>query len=91
MDLSFYKSYIAEEIRDEGREEGLEKGRDEGRVEGSVKAYGTAVLTVLEQRGIDVPADARQRITECGDLETLHAWLARAATALSAADVFGDE
>jgi hypothetical protein len=95
VDLSFYKSYIAEEIRDEGREEGLEegleKGRDEGRVEGSVKAYGTAVLTVLEQRGIDVPADARQRITECGDLETLHAWLARAATALSAADVFGDE
>jgi hypothetical protein len=95
VDLSFYKSYIAEEIRNEGREEGLEegleKGRDEGRVEGSVKAYGTAVLTVLEQRGIDVPADARQRITECGDLETLHAWLARAATALSAADVFGDE
>ncbi|MFI7297368.1 hypothetical protein [Streptomyces sp. NPDC050121] len=79
VDLSFYKSYIAEEIRDEGREEG------------HVNAYGTAILTVLEQRGIDVPADARQRITECGDLETLHTWLARAATATSTAEVFGDD
>ena len=75
VDLSFYKSDIAEEIRDEGR----------------VNAYGAAILTVLEQRGINVPADARQRITECGDLETLQTWLARAATALSAAEIFGDE
>ncbi|MEU3780259.1 hypothetical protein [Streptomyces sp900129855] len=75
VDLSFYKSYIAEEIRDEGR----------------VSTYGTAVLTVLEQRGIDVPADARQRIADCGDLEMLHAWLLRAATATSAAEIFGDE
>ncbi|MFD9392903.1 hypothetical protein ACFWBB_19955 [Streptomyces sp. NPDC060000] len=79
VDLSFYKSDLAEELRDEGRDEG------------SVTTYGTAVLTVLEQRGIDVPADARQRIAECGDLEILHAWLVRAATAASAAEIFGDE
>ncbi|KPI25797.1 hypothetical protein OV320_7272 [Actinobacteria bacterium OV320] len=74
VDLSFYKSDLAEELRDEG----------------SVNTYGTAILTVLEQRGIDVPADARQRITECGDLEILHAWLVRAATATSAAEIFAD-
>jgi hypothetical protein len=75
VDLSFYKSYIAEEIRDEGR----------------VSAYAKAILTVLEQRGIDVPADARRRITDCHDPETLHTWLARAATASSAAAIFEDE
>lgn len=79
VDLSFYKSDLAEEIRDEGR------------AEGSVNTYGTVILTVLEQRGIDVPADVRERIAECRDLGLLHTWLVRAATALSAAEIFADE
>jgi hypothetical protein len=75
VDLSFYKSYISEEIRDEGRAQ--------GRAE--------ALLLVLEQRGIDVPEHIRERITDCDDPETLGRWLARSVTAPTAEDVFADE
>ncbi|MEH0556754.1 hypothetical protein [Streptomyces sp. B21-101] len=79
VDLSFYKSYISEEIRDEGRAQGRAQGRAE------------ALLLVLEQRGIDVPEDIRERITDCDDPETLGRWLARSVTAPTAEDVFADE
>ena len=75
VDLSFYKSYIAEEIRDEGRAEG--RAED--------------ILAVLAERGIDVPEEARQRITSCSDLEILQRWLLRAVTAPSADEIFADE
>ncbi|MFD5283465.1 hypothetical protein [Streptomyces rubrogriseus] len=74
-DLSFYKSYISEEIRDEGR---AQQGAQD-------------VLLVLEQRGLDVPDEVRTRITECGDPEVLRHWLARAVTAASAEAVFESE
>ncbi|MDX2679927.1 hypothetical protein PV333_26905 [Streptomyces sp. NY05-11A] len=83
VDLSFYKSYIAEEIRDEGREEGLEKGRAMGRAED--------ILFVLEQRGIEVPDETRDRITGCDDPDLLRHWFARALTVLAVEDIFGDE
>ncbi|SES46173.1 hypothetical protein SAMN04487983_105929 [Streptomyces sp. yr375] len=95
VDLSFYKSDLAEELRDEGREKGREEGREEGlgqgRVEGSVNTYVRVILATLERRGIDVSADVRERIAECSDLELLHEWFLRAATATSAAEIFGDE
>lgn len=76
VDLSFYKSYISEEIRDEGREQGrAQQGAQD-------------VLLVLEQRGLDIPDGVRTRITECGDPEVLRHWLARAVTAPSAEAVF---
>ncbi|MDN3294790.1 hypothetical protein QWM81_12155 [Streptomyces ficellus] len=75
VDLSFYKSPLSEEIRDEGRA----RGRAED------------ILIVLEQRGIDVPDEARERITGCGDPELLRHWLARAVTAPSAEEIFADE
>jgi hypothetical protein len=49
----------------------------QGRAEGEA----AAVLTVLDARGIEVPADARARITSCTDLDQLDSWLRRAATA----------
>ncbi|MEV0014016.1 RpnC/YadD family protein [Streptomyces tendae] len=79
VDLSFYKSYISEEIRDEGREQGrAQQGAQD-------------VLLVLEQRGLDVSDEVRTRITECGDPEVLRHWLARAVTAASAEAVFESE
>ncbi|MGW2523223.1 hypothetical protein ACWC09_40820 [Streptomyces sp. NPDC001617] len=72
VDLSFYKSYISEEIRDEGRLQ--------GRVED--------ILVVLEARGIDVPAEIRERITACTDPDLLRRWLTRAAVAPSAEEIF---
>ncbi|MGW0813252.1 hypothetical protein ACWD00_08385 [Streptomyces viridiviolaceus] len=75
VDLSFYKSYISEEIRDEGR---AERGAED-------------VLFVLEQRGLDISDDVRRRVTECGNPEILRTWLARAITAPTAEEIFGDE
>ncbi|MBD0423868.1 hypothetical protein H0H10_32710 [Streptomyces sp. TRM S81-3] len=83
VDLSFYKSYIAQEILDEGREQGREQGR--------AQQGAQDVLLVLEQRGLDVADDVRRRITECDDPEVLRRWLARAVTARTAEGIFGDE
>ncbi|MEU6888830.1 hypothetical protein ABZ918_27170 [Streptomyces viridosporus] len=75
VDLSFYKSYISEEIRDEGRAQG--RAED--------------VLLVLEQRGLDVSDDVRRRVTDCTDPELLRRWLTRAVTAPKAEEIFEDE
>ena len=47
-----------------------------------------ALLEVLDVRGIDVPADVRERITGCTDIGQLRVWLRRAATAHSLDEVF---
>lgn len=75
VDLSFYKSPLSEEIRDEGR----------------VESRAEDILLVLEQRGIDVPDEARERITGCEDPAILRRWLARAVTSPSAGEIFADE
>ncbi|MER7716780.1 hypothetical protein ABTX99_07455 [Streptomyces flaveolus] len=75
VDLSFYKSYISEEIRDEGR----------------AQASAEALLIVLEQRGLDVSDDVRARISACDDPEVLRGWLARAVTAPKAEAIFESE
>ncbi|MFC7895927.1 hypothetical protein [Streptomyces sp. NPDC057381] len=79
VDLSFYKSYISEEIRDEGREQGRAQGRAED------------VLLVLEQRRIDVSDEVRRRVTECDDPEVLRHWLTRAVTVPKAEEIFEEE
>lgn len=78
VDLSFYKSYLSEEIRDEGR------------AEGRAEAGAAAILLVLEQRGLDVPDDVRARVTGCEDPEILRDWLTRAVTVTSAEEIFED-
>jgi hypothetical protein len=79
VDLSFYKSYLSEEIRDEGREQGRALSRAED------------VLLVLEQRGITVSGNVRDRVTSCDDPDVLRAWLLRAVTAASADEIFDGE
>lgn len=79
VDLSFYTSPLSEEIRDEGRTEGRAAGRAED------------ILLVLEQRGIDVPDEARARITGCHDPELLRQWLVRAVTTSSTEEIFTEE
>ncbi|MFJ8348401.1 hypothetical protein ACIQ9J_18895 [Streptomyces sp. NPDC094153] len=79
VDLSFYKSYISEEIRDEGR------------AEGAARRAAEDILDILEVRRIDVPEAIRERITGCGDPEVLRHWHRRAVTAPTAEDIFTDE
>lgn len=70
--------------KDDGRAEGLAEGLAEGRVE----AEANAVLKVLAVRGIEVPEDARARISACTDTRQLDTWLDRAVAATSITDLF---
>lgn len=79
VDLSFYKSFISEEIRDEGR------------AEGAARRAAEDVLDILEVRGMDIPEAVRERVTGCDDPEILRVWHRRAVTAPTAEDIFQDE
>jgi hypothetical protein len=65
------------------------QGRAEGREEGRAEGEATAVLAVLDARGIAVPDDDGARIKGCSDLDQLDTWIRRAATADSISDLFG--
>lgn len=86
VDLSFYKSYLVEEIREEARAEARTEARVEGRAEGRAED----IMLVLEQRGLDVPDDVRSRIADCADPDVLRQWLARAVTVPRAEEIFGE-
>ncbi|MGH8930558.1 MAG: hypothetical protein ACRDZO_08000 [Egibacteraceae bacterium] len=60
----------------------------QGRTEGKAEGKAEALLAVLDARGIDVPAEARDRITGCTGLRQLDAWIRRAATAATVEDLF---
>jgi hypothetical protein len=49
-----------------------------------------AVVTALETRGIEVPADVLERITSCTDLDQLTNWVRRAVTVRTAQDLFAE-
>ncbi|MER5500056.1 hypothetical protein ABT096_23020 [Streptomyces sp. NPDC002561] len=75
VDLSFYKSFMSEEIRDEGRAEGRAEG----------------ILLILKVRGIPTTDEFHEKITSCTDPQLLRQWLNRAATAATADEVFAEE
>jgi hypothetical protein len=79
VDLSFYKSFMSEEIRDEGR------------AQGRTQQGAEFVLAVLDARGIAIPDSARERITSCDDLGLLDQWVRRAATVSAAEEIFLDD
>lgn len=81
-------SPFAREHFGRGKDEGLAEGRDEGRDEGRVEGEAKSVLRVLAARGIEVPEEARARISACADLRQLDAWLDRASVATSVAELF---
>ncbi|WP_432054709.1 hypothetical protein [Streptomyces sp. bgisy022] len=80
VDLSFYKSYLVEEIREEARAEAS--------AESERRRAAEDVLTVLAERGLDVSDQARERINGCDDPQTLSRWLRRAVTAPTTEAVF---
>jgi hypothetical protein len=49
----------------------------EGEAVGEAVGEAKAIITVLESRGVTLSADARARITSCGDIDQLDAWLRR--------------
>jgi hypothetical protein len=80
VDLDFFRSETSQRLRAEGRVEGRAQGEAHGRA--------TAILLLLRQRGIVVPDTARDRITDCRDLDTLDTWFTRAITATTVDEIF---
>jgi hypothetical protein len=79
-DTDIYDSELAKDLMAAGEFRGEARGKAEGKAE--------AVLTVLRARGIEAGEEVRERILACADIEQLDAWVARAATVGSAADLF---
>jgi predicted transposase YdaD len=78
-----------EQLIERGRAEGKAEGRVEGEARGRAEGEARALLQILTTRGLTVPADARARILACQDLTQLEAWLARAVTVASVAELLG--
>ncbi|MFI6518270.1 hypothetical protein ACIBF1_22125 [Spirillospora sp. NPDC050679] len=55
---------------------------------GEVQGEAKALLVVLSARGLEASPQERERISSCTDLEQLEAWLARAASVESVAELF---
>ncbi len=82
-----YEEYT-QKVRAEGRKEGLKEGRKEGREEGLEKGLRDAIVAVCAARGLTLRAVHRAKLTAEADPAVLRRWLARAATATHAAEVF---
>lgn len=63
-------------------------GYTEGFREGFTRSLTRCILYVLESRGIDVPADVRERVSSCTDLGQLDRWFDRAYEVDLAGDIF---
>ncbi|TDC44874.1 hypothetical protein E1281_32330 [Actinomadura sp. KC345] len=60
----------------------------EGKVEGRAEGKAELLLIVLESHGFTIDDDLRERITSCQDLEQIHTWARRVATADSLDEIF---
>lgn len=69
----------------EGKAEGMVEGKAEGKAEGEA----TALLAVLDARGIPLDDHTREHIRTTTDLDLLTTWIRRAATATATDDLFG--
>jgi hypothetical protein len=58
--------------------------------EGIAKDAAEFLLELLARRGLTAPAQLRERVLSCVDLEQLGTWLERTATARSLEEVFPD-
>lgn len=71
----------------EGRNEGLAEGRNEGRSEG----LASAVLAVLDARGLRVTKAVRDRVAGCTDAAELERLVRRAAVVQKTAELFNED
>ncbi|WP_437316633.1 hypothetical protein [Sorangium sp. So ce385] len=71
----FARSYVA-------------KGRLEGQLEGRREEAASAVLKVLEARGLEIPPEVRERVLASVDMTELDRWLRRAVLIADAKALF---
>ena len=70
-----------------GRAEGEARGKAEGLTEGEARGKADSILAILRARGLSVPEPVAAQILQCRNLASLDAWLLRAMTVSSAAEV----
>jgi hypothetical protein len=61
----------------------------EGEAKGEAKGEARTILRVLAARGLEAPADVRERVLSCTDVSQLDIWADKAVTAASLEEVFG--
>ncbi|MEV2277298.1 hypothetical protein AB0I72_17105 [Nocardiopsis sp. NPDC049922] len=54
------------------------------------KGEAKAILRLLSKHGIEVPEEARERISQCQDADMLDTWLERAVTAATVDELFDE-
>ena len=59
-----------------------------GELKGELKAKAADVIAFLEARGLEVPAEVRERVLACADLAELDGWIRRAAVVSEARELF---
>ena len=74
---------------DEGKQQGLDEGKQQGLDEGKQQGRQEAVLELLALRGLEVSDSVRAKVLACTDPAMMSRYLARAATAGSAEEIFG--
>jgi len=74
---------VIERMRAEERRQGLEQGLERGISQGRQEALVSAILAVLDARGLEVGAATLERLRACHDEAKLVLWHRRAATAAS--------
>ena len=76
-----------EAVRAEGMAEGKVEGRAEGRAEAEIATLRSAILQVLEGRGLALDPSAQARVAACTDRDTLTRWLRRAGVCTEAGEL----
>ncbi|WP_107661308.1 hypothetical protein [Nocardia suismassiliense] len=87
MEIHVHPSVVAEISRRVHAQRRAE-ARAEGLIKGETKGVVVSILELLDVRSIEVPLDARARITSCEDLDVLRLWLRRSVTVTNVADLF---
>lgn len=75
-------------IYEQGVKQGLKQGVNQGLNKGIEQGQGQSILAVLEDRGIAVSEDERERVLSCADRGLLRRWLSRSLHVTRAADLF---
>ncbi len=80
------RSY-GEQLIERGHRRGLEQGLKQGRLQERAES----IVQILEERGVDISDEARQRILSCTHAMTLKLWFRRALKATTLSDVLKDQ
>jgi hypothetical protein len=74
-------------MQEDARQEGREEGREEARA-AHLRSLADLLMTILRSRKLTLTPEQETLVRACADVELLERWVAHAATADGAEDVF---